>query len=73
MNDGYLEVDYPNGSRYKGEWEDGKYHGQGVFTWLDGGRHEGEFEDGLPNGQGVSIQPDGNRYEGEFKDGNFQE
>jgi hypothetical protein len=69
MEDGYHEVDYPNGARYEGEFKDGKPNGQGVKTWSDGARYEGEHKDGEPNGQGVKTWSDGVRYEGEWKDG----
>ena len=26
-------VTYPGGSKYVGEWKDGKKHGQGTYTW----------------------------------------
>ena len=69
MEDGYHEVNYPL-TRYEGEFKDGKYHGQGVFTWSDGARYEGEWKDGNRHGQGVYTDDDG-RYEGEWKDCKF--
>lgn len=30
---------YNNNSIYSGEWEDGDFHGKGVFTWADGSRY----------------------------------
>ena len=36
------------GSRYEGEWKDGKYNGQGTYTLIDGNRFEGEWKDGKP-------------------------
>tara|TARA_B100000586_G_scaffold154524_1_gene112404 strand:- start:123 stop:389 length:267 start_codon:yes stop_codon:yes gene_type:complete len=37
---------WSDGSKYVGEWKDGKYHGQGTFTSSDGGMHVGEFKGG---------------------------
>jgi len=58
-----------NGSRYVGEWEDGKKHGQGTYTYPDGGKYEGEWKDGKENGQGTYTWSDGRKYVGECKDG----
>ncbi len=30
--DGEGTFTYPDGSKYVGEWKDGEYHGQGIFT-----------------------------------------
>ena len=37
---------FPNCAKYKGEWKDGKNHGQGTSTLRDGGKYVGEFKDG---------------------------
>ena len=39
---------WENGTRYMGEWKDGKKHGQGTFTFPDGEIYEGEWKDGTP-------------------------
>ena len=70
MEDGYHEVDYPNGDRYKGEYKYDNKHGQGVYTFADGERYEGEWKYDNKHGQGVYTYSDGERYEGEFKDDN---
>ncbi len=47
--DGLLYI-WENGSRYIGEWKDGKKHGQGKYTSADnngeGDKYIGEFKDG---------------------------
>ncbi len=55
-----------NGRTYKGQWEQGQYHGFGVLTWSDGRRYEGQFRAGRFHGQGVLSWPDGQVYRGEF-------
>jgi len=57
------------GSKYVGEWKDGKRHGQGTYTLADGEKYVGEWKDGLPNGQGTVTYADGDKYVGEWKDG----
>jgi hypothetical protein len=56
------------GSRYEGEYRDGKANGHGVLTG-SGNRYEGEFRDNYPNGRGLFTYASGNRYEGEVRDG----
>ena len=59
---------YNGGSKYVGEWKDGKFEGQGTITWSDGDKYVGEFKDGLRNGQGTNTNADGDKYVGEWKD-----
>jgi len=63
---------WENGSRYGGEWKDGKKHGQGTYTSGkgvgEGDKYVGEFKGGFKNGHGKYIWSDGDKYVGEFKD-----
>ena len=54
--------------KYVGEWKDGKYNGQGTYTYADGEKYVGEWKDGKRNGQGTYTWADGEKYVGEFKD-----
>ena len=56
-------------TKYIGQFKDGKFDGQGTYTYGDGTKYIGEFKDGLPNGQGTYTYADGTKYIGEFKDG----
>jgi hypothetical protein len=67
-NDCFGGVDLPDGSKYVGEFKDGKYHGQGSYLFSDGRRYVGELKDGKRSGQGVFLLLDGTRYIGEYKD-----
>jgi hypothetical protein len=58
-----------NGDKYVGEYKDGKYHGQGTYTWPDGEQYVGEYKDGKRHGQGTNTFSDGAKYVGEYKDG----
>ena len=64
---------WENGSRYVGEWKDGKKHGQGTYTYGkgkgEGDKYVGEFKDGKKHGQGTYIKTEGRKYVGEWKDG----
>jgi len=35
--------EFPDGSKYEGEWKDHKMHGDGSFTDLNGNKWEGIF------------------------------
>ena len=37
---------YTDGSKYAGEFKDGKEHGQGTYTWSDGRKYVGGVKDG---------------------------
>ena len=61
--------------KYKGEWQDGKPHGQGTMSMAgacndnDGRKYEGEWRDGKEHGKGTMSMADGRKYEGEWHDG----
>ena len=60
---------YPSGSRYIGEWKDGKEHGQGIFIWADGEEYIGQWMNGKKHGQGTYTYPSGDEYVGEHQNG----
>ena len=60
---------YPSGSRYIGEWKDGKEHGQGIFIWADGEEYIGQWMNGKKHGQGTYTYPSGAKYVGEYQNG----
>lgn len=55
---------------YRGEYKDGKRHGEGVSYYEDGTlKHKGSYKEGLPHGEGVSYHQNGLvRFEGYFED-----
>lgn len=63
------EQTYEDGSRYEGEWQDGKRHGQGVWTRPDGTTYAGEWKNDKPDGQGTLTRPDGLKYTGGWQEG----
>ena len=54
---------------YEGHYLNGKFDGQGTFTWSDGDKYVGEYKDGKRHGQGTFTWSDGDKYVGEWKDG----
>ena len=42
-----------DGSRYVGQWKNGKMDGLGTYTYPDGALYKGEWADGEMNGQGT--------------------
>ena len=54
--------------KYTGGYKDGKWHGQGTFTYVSGSKYVGEFKDGKMNGQGTFTSQNGNKYVGEWRD-----
>jgi len=52
---------------YIGEWKNGKWNGQGTFTYSDGVKYVGGFKDYYFHGQGSYTEPDGTSYVGGYK------
>ena len=48
----------PDGAKYIGEFREGKYHGQGAYTFASGTIHVGEFRNNLRHGQGSFFSSD---------------
>ena len=59
---------FKDGSKYVGEWKDGKRHGQGTSTWASGAKYVGEYKDGKEHGHGTHYRGNGDKYVGEWKD-----
>ena len=72
-NNGYGTYTYANGSKYVGEWKDGKENGQGTYTWvsgntwLNGNKYVGEFKDAKRNGLGTYTFANGTVDKGIWK------
>jgi len=60
-----------SGSKFTGEWKNGKRDGKGIIVKKDGSIFEGEYKNDKANGKGTWRFSDGHKYEGEFKDGRF--
>merc|ERR550537_562150 len=51
--DGVAAVEYPDGSRYEGEWKGGLFSGQGKYARADGSGYDGAWLNGKAHGFGV--------------------
>jgi hypothetical protein len=60
---------WSDGSKYEGEFKDGKPNGQGTLISPDGYKYVGQWKDGKQDGQGNYYHVDGGRYVGEWKNG----
>ncbi|MFN0215473.1 MAG: caspase family protein, partial [Saprospiraceae bacterium] len=54
--------DYPDGSRWTGEFKDGYPNGRGVCYYSNGDRYEGEWANNAPYGEGVMYFATGRVY-----------
>ena len=55
-----------NGSRYEGEFKDGKFHGKGTYFFFNGSRYEGYWENGEMSGKGTWHYANGMKLKGTF-------
>jgi len=62
---------YPNGSRYRGQFYQGKPHGQGAFFYADGKKYVGAFQEGFPQGEGKLIDENGQVQTGIWEQGEY--
>ena len=60
---------YPNGDTYRGQWKDGKRHGQGQMIYNIGSVYVGQWKENMKHGKGKYISGGsfkGNIYEGQW-------
>ena len=62
-----------DGSRYEGEWQDGKRHGRGIYKWAAGHRYDGAWSDDRPHGLGTAYFADGDVHQGQWSMGCYGE
>lgn len=64
------KYEFPDGSFYDGDWQDGLLHGHGTFSWKSSGdQYTGAFRRGQMHGSGRYVFRNGDVFEGEFVDG----
>ncbi|MCC5945373.1 MAG: hypothetical protein JJT94_10580 [Bernardetiaceae bacterium] len=52
--------------RYLGDFQNGKFHGEGQMFYKSGGIYKGSFQQGERHGEGVYIWSDQSRYKGQW-------
>ncbi|XP_032381753.1 ankyrin repeat and MYND domain-containing protein 1 isoform X2 [Etheostoma spectabile] len=58
--------EWPDGSRYEGEYVNGFKHGRGKYTWKNGEFYEGSFYKDYRHGDGLYCWPTGHKFTGKF-------
>ncbi|KAM4738899.1 ankyrin repeat and MYND domain-containing protein 1 [Anableps anableps] len=58
--------EWPDGSKYEGEFVDGLKHGKGRYSWRNGESYEGFFYKDFKHGDGVYCWPTGHKFTGKF-------
>ena len=71
-SNGYGSYTWPSGTKYTGEWKDGKPHGRGKMEYSNGEIYEGDFSNGLKEGHGVVRSANGDIYDGSWKNDNME-
>ncbi|XP_037324502.2 ankyrin repeat and MYND domain-containing protein 1 [Pungitius pungitius] len=57
---------WPDGSRYEGEFVNGLKHGKGRYTWKSGEFYDGFFYKDYRHGAGVHSWPQGHKFTGKY-------
>ena len=58
-----------DGHMYVGEFQNGKFNGQGTYTFPGGDKHVGNYKNNMRNGKGTYTFSYGDKYVGEYRDG----
>lgn len=62
---------YPDGSKYEGEFANGKFNGNGTFQFASGDKYVGQFKDNFPHGTGSRELANGKVETGDWREGEF--
>ncbi|MFZ4475438.1 MAG: MORN repeat-containing protein, partial [Saprospiraceae bacterium] len=62
---------YPDGSKFEGNFVEGKYDGTGTFYFANGDKYVGDFKNNFPNGKGTRFLKNGETETGEWSEGEF--
>ena len=62
---------YPDGSRYEGDFVDGKLNGNGTWYYPNGDFYAGQFKDNYMHGEGTLTLADGKVTSGDWAEGEY--
>ncbi len=62
---------YPDGSKYEGQFRNGKPEGNGTFFYVNNDRYEGDFKNGLRHGNGALYKTEGAPKKGLWRDDEY--
>lgn len=62
---------YPDGSKYEGDFANGKFNGNGVFHFANGDKFMGQFKNNFPHGTGTRELANGKSETGDWREGEF--
>jgi hypothetical protein len=68
---GYGTYEFSNGSRYIGNFVDGRAHGKGIIYFNNGNKYIGHWEDDVRQGEGRFVFNEGHEYRGGFRQNKF--
>ena len=58
---------YDDGSKYSGEWQANKRHGEGIYIYATGNKYKGQFKADKRHGLGTFTWTDGESYVGYWR------
>lgn len=62
---------YPDGSKYDGNFLNGKFEGEGTFYFANTDKYVGHFKENYPHGAGTRYYASGSVESGEWREGEF--
>jgi len=62
---------YPDGSKYDGNFANGKFDGEGIFSFANGDSYTGSFKENYPDGHGTRKLKTGEEETGKWQQGEF--
>ena len=68
FNDGIFDGENETSVRFVGEYKNGTFCGQGMYTFANGRKYVGAFENGNEHGAGTETLANGDKYVGYWRE-----